>query len=230
MAEQLKKALLIFARKPIPGKVKTRLVPPFSPEQAAELYGCMLGDVLAKTANHPAVKGRFLCYENTDEAREYFVGQSRGMIFLPQLGVDLGEKMAEAFRSVFALGYGAAVVIGTDAPDLPVNFIEMAFRRLEDGDCDAVYGPCEDGGYYLLGMKKLCCPLFRDVPWSTGRVLEVSLQRAGEAGITVSLLPLWHDVDTAADLERPELFSEGNGALLTREYLEKLHEKKGRAA
>lgn len=223
MAEQLKKALLIFAKKPHPGKVKTRLVPPLSSKQAAELYDCMMGDILAKVANCPFLAGRFLFYEEADRAREYFVGRTQGMTCLPQRGIDLGEKMAEAFRAVFAQGYGAAVVIGTDAPDLPVNFIEMAFRRLEGSDCEAVYGPCNDGGYYLLGMRKLHSQLFRDVPWSTSAVLEVSLQKAREAGIAFSLLPPWHDVDTATDLERPELFDEGNGALLTRKYLVKLH-------
>ncbi|HEX9023956.1 MAG TPA: TIGR04282 family arsenosugar biosynthesis glycosyltransferase [Geobacteraceae bacterium] len=222
MVEKLNKALLIFAKKPLPGKVKTRMVPPLSPLQAAELYGCMLGDVLAKAARYAAAEGRFLFYEEADQAGEYFTGRSGGMTSLPQCGADLGERMAEAFRAVFARGYGAAVVIGTDAPDLPLHFIDMAFQRLEGGDCEAVFGPCEDGGYYLLGMKKLHSQLFRDVPWSSGAVLQVSLQRAWDAGIAVSLLPSWHDVDTAADLERPELLAEENGALLTREFLGKL--------
>ncbi len=222
MPEQLKKALLIFAKRPLPGKVKTRLVPPLSAEQAADLYGCMLGDVLVKTAGLSDLSDRFLFYDDTDEAGEYFAGLARDITCLPQRGRDLGERMAAAFHMAFSIGFGAAVIIGTDAPDLPVHFIRAAFHLLENGESEAVFGPCEDGGYYLLGMKRLCRPLFREVPWSTKAVLEVSLQRANEAGITVSLLPPWHDVDTAADLERPELFSDENGARLTRGYLEKL--------
>jgi uncharacterized protein len=222
MPEQLKKALLIFARRPNPGKVKTRLVPPLSPEQAAELYGCMLGDVLVKAAALSHIDGRFLFYEEADEAGEFFAGRSLGMSCLPQRGKDLGERMAAAFHAVFDSGYGSAVIIGTDAPDLPVRFIESAFDLLEREASDAVFGPCEDGGYYLVGLKRLCHPLFRDVPWSTNNVLQVSLQRAREAGIAVSLLPPWHDVDTAADLKRRELYLDGNGARFTRDYLRKL--------
>jgi uncharacterized protein len=170
MPEQLKKALLIFAKHPLPGKVKTRLVPLLSPEEAANLYQCMLADVLAMAAKLP---GLFLClfYEETEGAHEYFTGIAPGITSLPQRGKDLGEKMAEAFRVVFAMGNRAVVVIGTDAPDLPSSYIEEAFGRLESGKGEAVFGPCEDGGYYLLGITRLHSALFRDIPWSSGAVL-----------------------------------------------------------
>ncbi len=218
MPEQLKKALLIFAKRPLPGKVKTRLVPPLSPEQAADLYSCMLGDVLAMVAGLPDLF-LYLFYEDIEGAREYFAENVPGIISLPQEGKDLGERMATAFRIVFAMGHGAAVIIGTDAPDLPSAYIKKAFSRLESGKSRAVFGPCEDGGYYLLGMTRLYRALFRDLPWSSSTVLQESLKRAEEAGIEVSLLPMWHDVDTAADLERPELLAEENGALWTREFI-----------
>lgn len=218
MPEQLKQALLIFAKRPLPGKVKTRLVPPLSPEQAAYLYRCMLGDVMAMVASFTDLS-LYLFYEDIGGAREYFAGIAPGIKSLPQEGKDLGERMAEAFRVVFAMGHGSAVVIGTDAPDLPPAFIEEAFGRLESGKDKAVFGPCEDGGYYLLGITRLHCALFRDLPWSSGALLGESLKRAQEAGIEVSLLPMWHDVDTAADLERPELLAEENGASLTREFI-----------
>lgn len=218
MPEQLKKALLIFAKRPLPGKVKTRLVPPLSPEQAADLYRCMLGDVMAMAANFPGLS-LYLFYEDMEDAREYFAGIAPGIASFPQRGKDLGERMAEAFRLVFAMGHGAAVIIGTDAPDLPPAYIKEAFSRLENGKSMAVFGPCEDGGYYLLGITQLRHALFRDLPWSSGTVLQESLKRAEEAGIEVSLLPIWHDVDTAADLERPELLAEDNGAVLTRKFI-----------
>jgi len=218
MPEQLKKAMLVFAKRPLPGKVKTRLVPPLSPEDAADLYQCMLADVLGMAAKLP---GLFLClfYEETEGAHEYFTGIAPGMTSLPQRGKDLGEKMADAFCVVFAMGYEAAVVIGTDAPDLPPYYIEETFGRLESGKCEAVFGPCEDGGYYLLGITRLHRVLFRDIPWSSGAVLRESLKRAEEVGIDVSLLPMWHDVDTAADLERPELLAEENEAPRTRKFI-----------
>jgi rSAM/selenodomain-associated transferase 1 len=218
MGKELKRALLIFARHPVPGTVKTRLVPSLTPEEAAELYRCMLHDLLAKAATLSCC-ALYLFYEEAGGAREYFLETARGMTCLPQLGKDLGERMAEAFRAVFALGHEAAVIIGTDSPDLPLSFIEAAFDRLENGTGEAVFGPSEDGGYFLAGMTRLHRELFRDVPWSSGTVLQESLKRAEEAGIAVSLLPGWYDVDTAADLERPELLDEANGAPLTREFI-----------
>jgi hypothetical protein len=218
MLEQLKKALLIFAKRPVPGKVKTRLIPPLSPEEAADLYRCMLGDTMKMVTNFPEL-ALYLFYEDMEESREYFSGIAPGIKNYPQMGDDLGERMAEAFRVVFANGHVLAAVIGTDAPDLPPAYIKEAFDRLESGKIEAVFGPCEDGGYYLLGLKRLNSALFRDLPWSSGAVLQESLKRAKEAGIEATLLPMWHDVDSAADLERPELLAEDNGALLTREFV-----------
>jgi len=116
-------------------------------------------------------------------------------------------------------GSGAAVVIGTDSPDLPLAFIASTFARLEQGENGVVVGPSEDGGYYLVGMARLHHRLFRNIPWSSDRVMEETLKSAADAEIAVSLLPLWRDVDTETDLHRPELRDEGNGAPLTREFL-----------
>lgn len=218
MGKQLKKALIIFAKCPIPGMVKTRLIPPLSPEQAADLYRCMLSDVMAKVTLLPEI-AIYLFYDEGGAAREYFAESCNDVTSFPQKGKDLGERMAEALRLVFAMGHSAAVVIGSDSPDLPISFIEDAFDRLERGKSAAVFGPSEDGGYYLAGMTRLYRELFRDLPWSSVAVLRETLKRAKEAGIAASLLPVWHDVDTATDLDRPELSDEGNGAQLTREFL-----------
>jgi rSAM/selenodomain-associated transferase 1 len=218
MGKQLKKALLIFAKCPIPGMVKTRLMPTLSPEQAADLYRCMLSDVMAKVMLLPEI-AIYLFYEEGGAAREYFAESCHDVTSFPQKGKDLGERMAEALRTVFAMGHSSAVVIGTDSPDLPISFIEDAFERLESGKSTAVFGPTEDGGYYLAGMKRLYRELFCDLPWSSVAVLRETLKRAKEAGIAAFLLPIWHDVDTATDLDRPELSDEGNGAPLTREFL-----------
>jgi hypothetical protein len=220
MSEKLKKALLIFAKQPLPGKVKTRLSPPLLPEEAAELYLCMLGDVLARAASIPDVE-KYLFYDGGDEVLEYFRGRCSAMTCIPQRGKDLGKRMENALREVFSLGSGAAVIIGTDSPDLPLAFMASAFARLEQSENGVVVGPSEDGGYYLLGMTRLHRRLFRNIPWSSAQVMEETLKRAADAEIAVSLLPLWRDVDIAADLHRPELRDKGNGAPLTREFLEK---------
>ena len=216
---------MIFAKQPVPGKVKTRLSPPLLPEEAAGLYGCMLGDVLSRAASLPDVE-KYLFYDGGDDALEYFRGSAPAMTCIPQRGKELGERMENALREVFSLGIGAAVVIGTDSPDLPLAFIEDAFARLEQGETGVVVGPSEDGGYYLVGMARLHCQLFRNIPWSSAHVMEETLKRSGDAGIAVSLLPLWRDVDTATDLHRPELRDEGSGAPLTREFLEKWLKRK----
>jgi rSAM/selenodomain-associated transferase 1 len=218
MPEDFKKALIIFAKRPAAGKVKTRLTPPLLPEEAAELYRCMLGDTLAKAARLDDLD-RYLFYEEEAGAATYFSGIAGGMTFLPQQGSDLGERMAAAFRRLFAEGYGVVAIIGTDSPDLPPEFVREAYRMLESGSADVVFGPSEDGGYYLLAMKQLHEGLFRDVPWSSDDVLHKSLEHAAAAGLRVTLLPVWHDVDTADDLRRPELLDEGNGAPQTREFL-----------
>lgn len=218
MGIKFKKALIIFAKRPVPGRVKTRLSPPLSPEEATELYRCMLEDILAKAATLAGVDKRIF-YEPDEDAAAFFSGIAAGMTCTPQKGKDLGERMANAFGELIAEGYGRVAIIGTDLPDLPLSYVEEAFGLLGFGEVDAVFGPTEDGGYYLLAMGELHGELFRNVPWSTGEVLEKSQERAEEAGVRVALLPVWHDVDTADDLHRPELLDAGNGAPRTREFI-----------
>jgi rSAM/selenodomain-associated transferase 1 len=218
MPKDFKKALIIFAKRPAAGKVKTRLTPPLLPEEAAELYRCMLGDTLAKAACLADLH-RYLFYEEEARAAEFFLEMAGEMTCLPQEGHDLGERMTAAFRRLFAEGYRAVAIIGTDSPDLSPEFVREAYLMLESGPADVVFGPSEDGGYYLLAMKQLQEGLFRDVPWSSDVVLHRSLEHAATAGIRVALLPVWHDVDTADDLHRPELLDEENGAPLTRKFL-----------
>ena len=219
------KALILFAKYPRPGSVKTRFSPPFTPEEAAALYRCMLLDTIAAVSRLDNID-RYLFYVADPDADDYFRSAAGEMTTLPQRGGDLGERMAGAFRLLFGKGYREVTIIGSDSPDLPGEFIADAFRRLGDG-ADAVFGPTGDGGYYLLAMKQLQEELFRDIPWSSGDVLCRSLAVAEENGLQVALLPLWHDLDTVVDLLRPELLREENGAALTREFV--LHWTKSRS-
>lgn len=216
-----KKALIIFAKCPAPGSVKTRLVPHLSPAEAAELYRSMLLDTLIKT-NEFSGTARFLFYADELGADRFFRDIASGMPRLPQHGSDLGERMMAAFRHVFSEGYDQAVIIGTDSPDLPQDYILRAYELLGERGSDLVFGPSEDGGYYLLGMRMLHAGLFRNIQWSSASVLQESLMRAKEAGLQSSLLPRWYDVDQAEDLLRPELLDETNGAPLTREFIRNL--------
>jgi rSAM/selenodomain-associated transferase 1 len=212
------RALIIFAKRPAPGHVKTRLCPPLTSLQAAELYHCMLRDVVAKADRLPGVTP-FLYYQDEPAAAAFFRAEFPHLANRPQQGADLGERMATAFQELFAQGFGQVAIIGTDLPDLPPAYIEQAFALLEDAAVDAVYGPSADGGYYLLGLKQLWPELFTDIPWSTIAVLRLSLERAAAAGIRTALVPEWHDVDTVADLQREELRQETNDAALTRAFI-----------
>ena len=217
----MSRALLIFARRPSPGRVKTRLTPPLSPEEAAGLYDCMVRDVVARTAVLD-VDHRFLFFEEERGAEEYFRGIDERLRLLPQEGEGLGERLINAFRMAFGRGYGTAAVIGTDSPDLPLSFLQEAFERLESGGVDVLFGPAEDGGYYLAGLRRERPEIFRGVPWSTDKVLEVSLQQASEAGLRAGLLPRWYDIDVPSDLARPELGDAAAGAPHTRDFLARL--------
>ena len=212
-----RKVLLIFAKLPNPGTTKTRLSPHLSPRQAAEAYEAMLQDALALTAEVPGVE-RWICYSPEGEraAASYFTALVPDLHRHPQQGNDLGDRLAEAFAAAFATGADQVVVIGTDSPDLPPDFIRQAFDQL--AAADVVLGPTADGGYYLLGASRLWPVLFREIPWSTADVLSASLRAAKAAGLRTVLLPKWHDVDTVEDLLRVAA-SPGTSAPRTRSFL-----------
>lgn len=212
----MKCALAIFAKTPLPGLVKTRLTPPLSPEAAADLYRCMLLDTIARMGGP---RHDSLIFYDGDET--FFRQNAPGLRRFPQKGGDLGRRLENAFETLGSLGYGARVVIGSDAPDLPPAFVEEAFRLLEAGN-DAVFGPAEDGGYYLVALGGACGKLFQDIPWSGPQVLEKTLERAREAGLAVALLPTWYDVDSFEDLYRPGLCDPSNGAQLTCDFINRL--------
>lgn len=211
-------ALIVFAKQPIAGKVKTRLTTVLSPEEAAELYRCMLIDTLSKVKQLEGVD-IYLFFEGNGDAASYFATIAAGMETVPQRGNNLGERMMDAFQRTFEHGYESVAIIGTDSPDLHVSFIEEAFLSLEDARLDAVFGPSEDGGYYLLALKRLHAELFQGIGWSSQAVLRESVATAEKVGMRTMMLSFWHDVDTVADLHRAELLDINNGAPLTRAFI-----------
>lgn len=212
----MKHALAIFAKTPLPGLVKTRMTPPLSPEAGAHLYRCMLLDTVARTRNLPV--DVFIFYEGDER---FFREAAPGLPLIRQHQGCLGIRLEGAFAALASLGYRARAVIGTDAPDLPLSFVQEAFRVLEAGS-DVVFGPAEDGGYYLVALRGGHGDLFRDIPWSGAHVLERSLERAREAGLAAALLQPWYDVDDFDDLSRPGLSDPANGAPLTRRFISEL--------
>lgn len=216
------RALIIFAKNPLPGAVKTRLSPPLTPEDAASLYRCMILDTIHMAT---ALRGvsPFIFFQEDPGAADFFRILAPGTISHPQVGEDLGERMKNAFAKIFSSGFSAVAIIGTDSPDLPPEFIMKAFALLAHEQTDVIFGPAEDGGYYLLALKRVWEELFTGLPWSSSGLLAASVTRAGKLCLGSSLLPAWYDIDTAADLDRPGLMEETCTAITTRQFLISRH-------
>ena len=144
-----------------------------------------------------------------------------GLRLVAQRGGDLGARMAQLVAGLLADGHRAALLVGSDLPTLPSAYLAEAARVLAEGAADVVLGPAEDGGYYLIGLAQPAPALFEGVAWGTDGVLEATRARARAFGLREHLLPLWYDVDTAADLDRlrRDLAPPGPGAPRTRRWL-----------
>lgn len=195
----MRKALAIMVKAPRIGTVKTRLVPPLSHEEAAALYRCFLKDIRPKLSSISGVD-IFAAYTPEGSDGELRPLMPAGVCFLQQEGACLGERMFNVFKELSLKGYGAVTIVGSDAPDLPTEYIEGAFKTLEDGGTDAVVGPAIDGGYYLVGLKNPVKALFEGMEWSTPAVMRRTIEKLEAYSLQYSLLPVWHDIDCPADL------------------------------
>lgn len=193
-------ALCIMAKAPEAGQVKTRLCPPLSPDDAAELYRCFLLDKIAQAREVPGVEP-FLAHAPA-QAAAVFEALAPGFTLLRQRGADLTARLTAVCAELFRNGCDAAIMIDSDTPTLPTERLDRAVAVMKGGGCDLVLGPSEDGGYYLIGLRRLHPELFEGMPWSTPVVLEETLRRARALGLSAVALPAWYDVDTAADLAR----------------------------
>ncbi|MDE2889106.1 MAG: TIGR04282 family arsenosugar biosynthesis glycosyltransferase [Gemmatimonadota bacterium] len=190
--------LIIFARNPEPGSVKTRLHTRYTPNQAAAIYRAFILDTVQAAKEATVDRHCVACDPPGSEAElSDLVGP--GWILFPQARADLGERMYQAARHCFDLGAGRVVIIGTDVPSLPPCHVNRAFELLQGHDI--VLGPSTDGGYYLVGLARPQREIFQDIAWSTERVFDQTLERARSLGLTVGLLPSWYDVDTPAQLD-----------------------------
>ena len=192
-------ALVIMAKAPQAGKTKTRLCPPFTLEQAAEIYAACVQDVIENALAVPGVES-FVAV-TPPEGRAYFENAAPGVKILPVEGATIGRCLDTALTELLSRGHPRAAAVSGDSPDLWPEIISRGFDLLDEAD--VVYGPSRDGGYYFVGLKQPAPILFSDeIAWSTDAVLAQSLTRAGRANFKVALL---HggvtDVDTAADIE-----------------------------
>ncbi len=205
-------AIAVMAKAPRPGRVKTRLVPPLSPEQAMQMGAAFLRDITENIAlaGQAAPIDGWIAYAPAGDARSFeglLADGTRllladGNVPLPPGVQGFGGCLLQTVQELLARGYRAACVLNADSPTLPTAIlVQMAESLLEQGE-RAVLGPAEDGGYYLLGMQKPRARLFAEIAWSTDRVAEQTRIRAGELGLTLVELPPWYDVDDGASLKR----------------------------
>jgi rSAM/selenodomain-associated transferase 1 len=193
-----KDALILMAKAPLPGQVKTRLCPPLTKGGAAALYACLLEDTAMEMTRLKRVH-RYLFYSPPGSGRFFRRDPFSRFEALPQSGADLGERMAAAFETAFTRGFARTVLVGADCPVLSATLVRAAFRELASS-ADAVFGPSDDGGFYLIALSSHIPSLFRGVHWGTGTVLSEVSRRCREAGVPYSLLPPGFDIDTADDV------------------------------
>lgn len=192
-----RRALFVVAKQPAAGQTKTRLCPPLRGEEAAALYAAFLADTLDIMRRVPDVRCGIAYLPAGAEA--YFRTLAPEMTLHLQQGASLGERLDHLLTQALEDGAAQAVVMDSDSPTLPPDYVAQAFDLLDRG-ADAVFGPCHDGGYYLVGMVRPLPALLREVQMSTPTVLADTLAIAAREGVRVALLPAWYDVDTGEEL------------------------------
>lgn len=205
----MKNILVVMAKKPEKGKVKTRLCPTLSQEQAMNLYRSFLLDKIEQVSR---VKNVLPALAFTPGSAEKFFREivPKNFELVPQNGLDLGERLANVFKELFSDNFEQIVIIGSDSPTLPTSYIEKSFLLLNRKDIDVVLGPSDDGGYYLIGLKFFISSLFEEIYWSTSKVYDETIKRIEISDLRLATLPVWYDVDSMDDLKRliKEIFSE----------------------
>jgi rSAM/selenodomain-associated transferase 1 len=215
--------IVVFAKAPIPGRVKTRMIPPLSPDQAAAFYAAMLADVLDVTAEFAERRGleAVLAVDPPDRCGELARRAPQGYRVVAQRGPGLSARMGWAVAEAAAGGHERVLVRGSDSPALEPAILDAALDALDD--CDLSVCPDLDGGYSLIGVHRPWPGLF-DHPMSTDRVLEDTLANATRLGLAPRVLPPRFDLDTAGDLAhlaRARDAGEANGCRRTLAYLDR---------
>ena len=248
-------ALAVMTKAPQPGRVKTRLVPPLTPEEAAELNKCFLRDTVAAISSvcsrRPVGDARKMKLKDANASHSEAATAACGIAvytpvgaesaytdilptafsLLPQRGDKFGERLYFAVEDLIKCGFESVCLIDSDSPTVPAANFAEAVELLSTTEDRVVLGPSDDGGYYLIGVKKPLRRLFDQIDWSTERVLNQTMQRATEIGIEVKLLPTGYDVDDDASLRRlcNELLADTTASDIapqTREFLARLVKRK----
>jgi rSAM/selenodomain-associated transferase 1 len=194
-------AVAVMAKVPGVTPVKSRLHPVLGAHMATRLYDCFLRDRLDALATVAGIE-RVVAFTPSEAQATMARIAPRGFSLVEQRGVDLGARLHELLTDLIAAGHAGAIAIDSDSPTLPMRYVAEAARVMENHHADVVVGPCDDGGYYLIGVRRPHPELFEDIPWSTEHVLPLTLDRARHHRLRTHLLPPWFDVDTEADLLR----------------------------
>ena len=190
--------LLIFLKAPHIGKVKTRLAQSIGPDLALQIYQSMVKRQLSEFFRSDPIEIHFSPADAGVEMRSW-LGDDHA--FYPQCDGGLGSRLEQAVVDAFARGAKSVICIGGDCPRLNRAHLKEAETCLKS-DYDCVFGPSDDGGYYLIGLNSPQVELFRDIPWSTDETLKVSLSKSYTLGLRVKLLETLYDVDELSELDR----------------------------
>ncbi|QMU56339.1 MAG: DUF2064 domain-containing protein [Candidatus Mycalebacterium zealandia] len=196
----------VFLKHPTPGKVKTRMAKDIGNERAAEIYASMVERVMENIEGKHSLCVFYDPPEMKNEIVRWLGGWTAD--FVAQRGKTLGEKISNAINDRVSAGNLKVVVIGTDCVEITAETITDSFERLNTAD--TVIGPCEDGGYYLIGLKTNRAELFNDIDWSTDRVMAQTLEKAQQLRLNVSVMETLRDIDCADDLN-PQVLEKLNG-------------------
>lgn len=195
----MKKAIIIMTKVPAAGKVKTRLQPFIAPDQSAEIARAFLQDAERKAKT--VTENIIFAVSPFDERDKLKNILQHPADLIEQQGETLGDRMLSAFKFVFDQGSDAVVLIGTDSPTFPSDHIELAFEFLEI-ETDVVLGKTEDGGFYLIGLRKLDTRIFENVSWSSRQTFEQVWENIMDSDLHLREVPSWYDVDQPEDLQK----------------------------
>jgi hypothetical protein len=199
-------AIIVMCKAPAAGTVKTRLAPFLSAAESADLAGCFAVDAMKKARN--ICENTIVAFAGEKELLETIL--PRNLIWVRQTGADLGERMHDALRFAFEQNFSPLVVIGTDSPTLPSEYIKVAIKILQEKLIDAVIGETEDGGFYLLGLNQPNQQIFQNVRWSSPGTFLQTVRNIKQLNLHLTTLPVWYDVDTPEDLQRLKTEIENN--------------------
>lgn len=186
--------LLVFAKYPEPGRVKTRLAQSVGAERATELYRTMAETVVEQVLPTDHDYDMTLCFDPPEREKDFRQWLPHIMNWIPQTDGDLGQRLRSAFSDAFAQGRQRVIAIGTDCIHIDPPLLRHAFKGLTDHD--VVIGPASDGGYYLIGLKADRPQLFEDISWSTEVVFQETIERAKSVGLSIKTLAVLSDIDT----------------------------------